>query len=157
MVAVLGLQLFFPGCASRKQVASTPPAEYYALVSEGDAYFAKSHLWGWRKALAAYKAARELFVDEELRSKLVLTAALLATREHDEGIRNERIDSEIEAWVRPGNGRDRFLLSLTRQYRKGGAVVAGYLPCSRTPMQPCPSCIRILRYSFIEGLSKTPR
>lgn len=111
--AVLGLQLFLPGCASRKQVVPTPPAEYYALISEGDAYFAKSHLWGWRKALAAYKAARALFVGEELNSKLVLTAALVATREHDEGIRNERIESEVEAWVRPDDRGDQFLGRLT--------------------------------------------
>jgi len=128
ILALLGFQIFFAGCASRKQAAPAPPAEYQALVSEGDAYFAKAHLWGWRKALAAYKAARALFVDENLNSKLVLTAALVATREHDEGIRDTRSESEIEAWARPGNPRDQFLLRLTRQYSKGGTLPAGVLP-----------------------------
>ncbi len=125
--AAFGL-LLFQGCASRKQAAPAPPAEYHALVSEGDAYFAKSHLWGWRKALASYKSARTLFKDDGLSSKLILTAALVATREHDEGIRDEGIESEMAAWVRPGNARDQFLLSLTSRYRKSGLASAGALP-----------------------------
>ncbi|MCP5049872.1 MAG: hypothetical protein GY940_22070 [bacterium] len=94
--------------------------KYRELMKQGDLYFSKMHLWGWREAETNYNTAYRMKKSPQLRDRLFLTLSLTAIREKDEGMVNpqtyEKIDALGIAESSP-NRKQRYLLGLLDHYR----------------------------------------
>ena len=97
--------------------AEAQAAEY---VSQGDARFLDSHLYGWRQAEAMYDKAYALHRSDATREKLLLTRFLIMTRQMDEDIPDPRLDETVkELCENPAGERGAMLCALAQKYREG--------------------------------------
>jgi tetratricopeptide (TPR) repeat protein len=114
----------FVSCRSRPVAISQPAsavtdARLEELTCRADAQFGASHLHGWRVAEDLYEEAFAISGNETIRSKLVLTRFLRATREIDERIPGSVIDPSIASICsNPENGEQEALCEICRRYRQ---------------------------------------
>ncbi len=112
------LVLGIPACARRKAQVRFPVEQYQALISEGDRFFEKGHLWGWREADRRYQKAWAMAKSDELLERRVVCLALQATRERDELILGSQTGYKLEQ-LQPGTvPKLRLLLALAASYRQ---------------------------------------
>ncbi len=89
---ILILSFVPAGCRTRVAVAPSPIVNVQEIVRQGDVWFEKSHLHGWRQAEALYRKAYGLGAADTIKDKLLLTQFLILTRQADEDI----VDSTAE-------------------------------------------------------------
>lgn len=91
--------------------------DYRVLVTGGDRYFSKMHLFGWRKAETCYSHAYQIKKSPELRDRLFLTRCLIAIREKDEQISNPGTDKKIDELEDfPKNPKQQLIFDLVQRY-----------------------------------------
>jgi tetratricopeptide (TPR) repeat protein len=113
-ILVLGIS----ACARRKAQARFPVEQYQALVREGDQFFEKGHLWGWREADRRYEKAWEMAKSDELLERRVVCLTLEATRERDELIPNSAARRKLEQLEPVTTAKLRLLMALAAAYRQ---------------------------------------
>jgi len=124
------LVLGIPACARRKAQVRFPVERYQALIDEGDRFFEKGHLWGWREADRRYEKAWEMAKSDELLERRVVCLALQATRERDELILGSQTGRKLEQLEPVTAPKLRLLLALAASYRQPGP----YLPADLSPV-----------------------
>jgi ankyrin repeat protein/tetratricopeptide (TPR) repeat protein len=113
------------GCAVKTE-PPFPQKEYDEFIAQGDARFAKMHLYAWRKADEWYAKAYEMNKTPELRDKRFLTLCLTAVREKDERVINpgtyEKIDGlgDFEK-----NEKQQYFFDIVNHYRTAPLVRNG--------------------------------
>jgi len=90
-VLILGLS----ACGGHKARVRFPIEQYQAYVKEGNQFFEKGHLWGWRQADERYEKAWSMAKSDELLEHRVVCLALQATRERDELIFDSGVREKI--------------------------------------------------------------
>jgi ankyrin repeat protein/Tfp pilus assembly protein PilF len=114
------------GCTAKKRTVKQPeqvqpvfPREKYQdLIRQGDTYFSKLHLYGWRKAEEFYGSAYEMKKTPELRDKRFLTLCLIAIRQKQEKIVNPTVYKKIDAlgdFLK--NQKQQYLFDIVQHYR----------------------------------------
>ncbi|NIM10787.1 MAG: hypothetical protein GTO45_02270 [Candidatus Aminicenantes bacterium] len=95
-----------------------PREKYQELIHQGDAYFSKLHLYGWRKAEEFYSKAYEMKKTPELRDKRFLTLCLIAIRQKQEKIINPTVYKKIDSLgYFPQNQKQQYLFDIVQHYR----------------------------------------
>lgn len=91
IAVLIFLSFVVAGCRTKPAAVGVPPAAAAAakaaeLAARGDAEFASSHLYGWRKAEISYREAYSLHTDAATKEKWLFTRFLIMTRQMDEEI-----------------------------------------------------------------------
>lgn len=127
IILVIGF-IYLTGCIARRsgfeKKSLQPPfssQEYQALIHQGDYYFSRMHLYGWRQAEAFYKKAYEMKPSPVLGEKRFLALCLTAIREKHEKIVNPRVYKEIDALAAsegfPKTKKQEYLFEIIQHYR----------------------------------------
>lgn len=127
VILVIGF-IFFTGCTARRSGLEKkslqppfPSPEYQELIHQGDLYFSKMHLYGWRQAEAFYKKAYEMKPSPALGEKRLLALCLTAIREKHEKIVNPLVYKEIDALAAsegfPKTKKQEYLFEIIQHYR----------------------------------------
>jgi tetratricopeptide (TPR) repeat protein len=93
-----------------------PQGLFSSHIRKGDGYFAKGHLWGWRKAEEEYRKAWAMAQPDELLRRRVTTLALMAVRERDESLFETASRQEIRALAPVTDTKLRLLIWLAGSY-----------------------------------------
>jgi ankyrin repeat protein/tetratricopeptide (TPR) repeat protein len=127
VILVIGF-IYLTGCTARRSGLEKkslqppfPSPEYQELIHQGDLYFSKMHLYGWRQAEVFYKKAYEMKPSPELGDKRFLALCLTAIREKHEQIVNPLVYKEIDALSAlegfPKTQKQGYLFEIIQHYR----------------------------------------
>jgi tetratricopeptide (TPR) repeat protein len=114
---VLVLIPILTGTACRHRVQVQFPQQLFDdYLRKGDDYFAKGHLWGWRKAEDEYRKAWAMAQPDELLERRVTTLVLMAVRERDEYLFATTTRQELQALGPVTGTKLRILVWLAGSY-----------------------------------------
>ncbi len=108
------------GCRTRPAITRVPAVSVQEIVSEGDALFEHSHLYGWRQAESLYRRAYQLEPSDSVHDRLLLTRFLILTREIDEDIFDPATEKAVgEMCSGTLTARQKVLCDLAMPYKAG--------------------------------------
>ncbi len=115
---ILILSFVPAGCRTRVAVTPPPVVNLQEVVTQGDAWFEKSHLYGWRQAEPLYRKAYGLWASDAIKDKLLLTQFLILTRQADEDIVDSTMENDFRQLCSGRvNARQKALCDLAVRYK----------------------------------------